>query len=296
MNHAGHVLTVIAAVAVTAAPALGAIDPLSRWGTPEHVGGLPPLVATSDVTTSPDGGILTVATGFSTATTVGARRIANGPWIPVTIPPSAGSPPFRVDANDVGDLVVAGQASGGQVVVVPGNASTPQGAPLTTSGSAMVAVGAAGDAAAAWADATGSLHVSLRPAGASWEAPAVLSSPLAGATIDGIDIAVGPAGQGVAVWTVRTATGEAVLASRRTGPGLWAAAHVVVQEPSSPPQDQLAIGPNGGVLAVDASGRAAVLWSKVVSATLSQVIAGSMAADGSWTVDGVVGESDRFSR
>jgi hypothetical protein len=49
------------------------------------------------------------------------------------------------------------------------------------------------------------------------------------------------------------------------------------------------------VLAVDASGRAAVLWSKVVSSTLSQVMSGSMAADGVWTVDGVVGDSDRFS-
>ncbi len=115
------------------------------------------------------------------------------------MPPSAGPPPFRVDTNDVGDFVVAAQASGGQVVVVPGNASTPQGAPLTTSGEARVAVGAAGDAA--WADPTGSLHVSFRPAGTSWEAPAVLSSPLAGATIDstGIDIAVGPSGHGVVV-------------------------------------------------------------------------------------------------
>ena len=84
-----------------------------------------------------------------------------------------------------------------------------------------VAVNAAGDAFAIWRRSDGAtllVQVSSRKAGGKWTAPKTLSAP--GREADYVQIAAGPGGRVIAIWTRETATAAVIQASVRSN-GHW---------------------------------------------------------------------------
>ena len=155
------------------------------------------------------------------------RRPIGGSWtIQARIRPAGG------DWGPVADLSATGQ-----------DASSPQ-----------VALDGHGGATAVWTRSNGSrtvVQTAAKPAGEGWSAAQTLSSGSANASFP--QVAVSPAGEAVAAWTLAGAVTTVQSATRAAG-GDWSAA----QDRSTP--GRAAVEPQVGV---DDAGTATVLWGEL---------------------------------
>jgi PKD domain len=117
-----------------------------------------------------------------------------------------------------------------------------------------VGVDAAGAAVAIWRRHDGSKYVvqsAVKPAGGQWASPVDISD--AGENAEGPELAVGPGGEAVAVWSRFNGTRDIVQAAIRPSGGPW-----------QPAVDLSAAGQNAreAQVAIDPSGNAVAVWSR----------------------------------
>ena len=123
--------------------------------------------------------------------------------------------------------------------------------------------GAAGDAAVSWGAYTDGLQISLRPAGGSWDAsPTQLST--AGTQVGSQDVVIDADGAATAVWgeyTMNSSGGMpmpgpvTIFTARRPAGGGWGASEQLsTNAVNAGYSTALAVGPDGGVVALWAEG------------------------------------------
>jgi hypothetical protein len=141
-----------------------------------------------------------------------------------------------------------------------------------SSGSAKVAVDAAGDAVAVWEQGE-AVEASSRPAGGSWSAPAMLSAP--GDKTISPQVAIAANGASVAVWDrvsggeyfVEAATGSALT-------GAWSGHRAV--------SSTAGVAPSLVRVASDAAGDAEAVWLHAEASETAVEAASHAAGSGAW--------------
>ena len=197
---------------------------------------------------------------------LGALLAASSPAAPVPLTPvnvsapgqSAQEPQVAVDP--VGDTVAvwaryfeahtviqaASRRAGGawtspiELSVAGRNATEPQ-----------VALDGAGNATAIWSRYDGAdylVQASARPAGGGWEPPLDLSTT--GESAEAPQVAVGPTGEGVAVWSRSDGVDHIVQSAARTPGGLWASPVDLSGSGKDAEEPQVAVDPAGEAVAV----------------------------------------------
>jgi hypothetical protein len=144
--------------------------------------------------------------------------------------------------------------------------------------SPQAAIDARGDVLAVWGGDSGgnyAVQASVKPAGSAWQAPATLSE--AGVDAGGAQVAVDPAGDGVAVWEAvppATTTHTIQAAVRSASTGAWSApvTFATTGEVSEPE------------IAVDSHGDAVAVWAALpVNPGPGFIQAAFRPADGTWS-------------
>ena len=137
-----------------------------------------------------------------------------------------------------------------------------------------VASDAAGDAFAIWQRTSGADEViesSVRPAGASWQAPESLTAPEASGF--NAQIAVDPGGEALATWETPASGKEIVQAAVRPPGGGWSAPVTLSAHGEAAQRASVAIGADGEAVAV---------WENAVKGGEFTVEAAAHAAGGGW--------------
>jgi len=210
-----------------------------------------------------------------------ADRPAGGAWTAAVeiSPPGGRSPKIAVDARGTATAVWEASRSGGSVVQA---SQRPLGgawqAPVDISAPAgslpQLAVGPQGDAVVVWQRDDGGgriVQASYRPPGGAWQPPVSVSP--AGAAPDNFQVAVGAAGQAIAVWQRYDDPVYRVQASYRPPGGAWSAPVYVSPE-----------GVNGirPQVAFDRLGNATAIWLQSSGTQWRVYAADRPAATGAW--------------
>jgi len=140
--------------------------------------------------------------------------------------------------------------------------------------SPVVAVNSAGAQAAAWVNEDNYLllQVAAQDAGGSWTKAQTLTPP-SGVNAADPSVAIGPAGNAVAIWNTSSSQGLVIQASTRQAHGTWSAAATITSPALSSTLPRVAMDGNGNAVGV---------WVQGPSAG-SEIVAADLPASGSWT-------------
>ena len=139
----------------------------------------------------------------------------------------------------------------------------------------QVALDGAGNAVAVWSRYDGADYIvqaSARPAGRDWEQPLDLSTT--GESAEAPQVAIGPAGEAVAVWSRSDGANDIVQSAARPLGGSWSPAVDLSLAGEDAGTAQVAIGPAGEAVAV---------WSRSDSGFNSLVQGSVRPQGGSWS-------------